>query len=86
MASKDFILTKNEADLANKERELAAWAAKITRKQHELYWERGKRAKARVEAAETVKRRDEMEKVAAEAQVALERAKGVWKYLMESRV
>lgn len=49
IASKDFILTEKEGDLANKERELAAWVAKIMRKQEELDWELGERAKARVE-------------------------------------
>lgn len=33
IASKDFILTEKEVDLANKERELEAWAAEITQKQ-----------------------------------------------------
>lgn len=36
VASKDFILTEIEADLANKEKELAAWAMELTQKQEEL--------------------------------------------------
>lgn len=86
LASKDFVLTEKETDIANKEKDLAVRATKITRKQEELDWERGERAKARVEAAEVVKERDEMRKVAAEAQVALERSEGVQKYLMEAGV
>lgn len=72
--------------MANKENELAARVAEIIRKQEELDWERGEHAKTQVEAAEAVKKRDEMEKVTAEAQDTLERSEGVQKYLMESGV
>lgn len=86
VASMDFLLTEKEVDVANKEKELAVRAAEITRKQEELDWERGERAKARVEAAEAVRQRDEMERKVVELQAALERAEGVRRYLMESGV
>lgn len=72
--------------MAKKEKELAARAADLVRKQEELDWERSERAKARVEAAEATKKRGEMEKVAAETQAALDRSEGVRKYLMMSGV
>lgn len=86
VASKNFILTKKEVDLANKEKELAVRVAKITPKQEEFDWEHKEYTKARVEAVEAVKKRKEMEKTAAEAQAALELSEGVQRYLMESGV
>lgn len=67
LVSKYFILTEIEADLANKEKELAARVMELTRKQEELDWEPGERTKARVEVAEVVKKKNRMEKVVLKA-------------------
>lgn len=50
-------MAEKDLDLANKEKDLASWAAEVIRMQQELEWEREKQGKAQVEATEAVKRR-----------------------------
>lgn len=86
LASKEYVMTVKEVDLANKENELAAQAAELVQKQEDLDWERNKRAKDRVEAAEVTRKSSEMEKVVAETQAALDRSEKVRKYIMTSDI
>lgn len=86
LANNEYVLIVKEANVANKEKELTTRATELVRKQEELDWEGGKRAKARVEAAEATRKSSEIEKVVAETQATLDRSEKVHKYMMMSGV